>query len=882
MLHDFRFALRQLMKAKGFTFAAVFVLALGIGANTAIFSLLDTMLFQPPAYAKPAEIVQIFQQDKKNPKTFRGFSYPTYLDIREQNSVFAGVMAHNLAMVGVGDKNTTRRTFADIVSANYFAVLGVNPMQGRTFTAEEEKPGTNAAVAIVSYSYWQKQNLSPGLLNSQVTINSRPYTVVGILPKGFSGTMQVFSPEIWLPLGSYDTVANDFESENKVSLGTRAGTQLMIIARLKPGVTAAAAEPALKTLAANLEQAYPVEQKDQTFMTTSLSRFATSTSPSGDGEVQMLAPMLFGMAGCVLLVACLNLANMLLARGTARRKEIAVRLALGASRWRIVRQLLIEGFFLALLGGTVGLLVGLWSSDLLVVSLGKMMPIDMVWRGGPNVSLFVATFAFCVLGTLAFALGPALKLSKAAVIDDLKENAAEDVARRHWKFLPRNALVVVQIAFSLALLTAAALFIRGAGKAASVDTGLQTNTNYLLEIDASLAAYDQTRALNLYRTLEEKFAALPGVEHASISATVPFGMTSLSKLVQRAGVNPAPDSKPATAADGLAFDARWNSVGAEYFSTVGIPVLRGRAFHAAEAMQVVAGSADPGDAGRTKPASAPPATTAKVAVIDDVLAKKLWPDGDALGQQIQFAPKNAPRANGQGNSGAGAFEEGRGEAKHAYEIIGIVPHTRYSLFEKDPEGAIFLAFASGFQSDVFFHLKFAPGARGDAVATTDLLRRTVREIDSTVPILELKTFSQHLDSNLQLWLVRAAATLFTVFGAVALVLAVVGVYGVKAYSVARRTREIGIRMALGAQRQTVQWMILREGFIMLGGGIVIGLLLAIATGRLLSGILYEVSALDPLAFTTAPLVLGAAAVLATWLPARRATRVNPMVALRTE
>ena len=270
------------------------------------------------------------------------------------------------------------------------------------------------------------------------------------------------------------------------------------------------------------------------------------------------------------------------------------------------------------------------------------MPIDLVWRGGPNVSLFVATFVFCALGTLAFALGPALKLSRASVIEDLKENAAEDVVRRRWKFLPRNPLVVVQIAFSMALLTAAALFIRGAGKAAAVDTGLQTSTNYLIEIDASLAAYDQARSLNLYRTLEERLAALPGVERASISATVPFGMISMNKLVQRAGANPAPDAKPATAADGLAFDSVWNSTGAEYFSTVGLPVLRGRAFNAAEAMHQ---------------------DSARVAIIDETLAKKLWPDGDALGQQIQFAEKNAVKAKSGDGGGAGSFEEGRGAAK---------------------------------------------------------------------------------------------------------------------------------------------------------------------------------------------------------------------------
>jgi predicted permease len=861
MGHDWKFAYRQLFKSPGFTCAAVIVLALGIGTNSAIFSLLDTILFRPPNYAQPAEVVQIFSQDKKNPQKFRGFSYPTYVDVREQNNVFSGVLAHNLAMVGLGEGASTRRTFADVVSSNFFSVLGVNPIQGRTFTPDEEKLGTNPAVALVSYSYWEKQNLNPAVLNSQITVNSRRYTVVGILPKGFTGTIQVFSPEVWLPLGCYDAVANDFDSDNRTTLGDRRGTQLLIVGRLKPGVTLAMAEPALKTMASNFEQAFPVEQKDQTFVCTPISRFADSTSPNDDSQVKMLAPILFGMAAIVLLVACLNLANMLLARGTARRKEIAVRLALGASRWRIIRQLLIEGLLLAIVGGVIGLLVGLWSSDLLMASLGRKMPIDLVWLGGANLPLFVATFAFSVLGTLAFALGPALKLSKSAVVEDLKENAAEDVVHRRWKFLPRHPLVVVQIALSLALLTAAALFIRGAGKAASVDTGLRTETNYLVEVDASLANYDQTRALNLYRTLEEKFAALPGVEHASVSATVPFGMISMSKPVQRSGANPAPDAKPATAADGLAFDARWNSVGSEYFNTVGIPILRGRPFNTAETLH------DP---------------DARVAIIDEILAKKLWPDGDALGQQIQFAGKNAVKAKSNNNSGAGTFGEGTGAEKTPIEIVGIVPHTRASLFEKDPSGAIYLPFAGGFQSDAFFHVRFAPGASRDGTAAVDLLRRTVREVDGAVPILELRSFSQHLDANIQLWLVRAGATLFSIFGGLALGLAVLGVYGVKAYSVARRTREIGIRMALGAQAGAVLRMIMREGSIMLVSGVLIGLLLSMAIAKVVSGILYEVGSLDPVAFTAAPLLLAAAALVATWLPARRATQVNPIQALRSE
>ena len=496
-MNDLRFALRQLRKSPGFTIAAVIVLALGIGANTAMFSLVNTLFFAPPAYAKPHEMVQLFSQDKKNPKAFRGFSYPTYLDIREQNTVFSDAMSFNLALIGLGRKGDTRRAFAAIVSSNYFSVLGVPLARGRAFLPEEETPGRNTPVAIVSYSYWQKHDLDPSVLGSQLLINGRPFTIVGITPKGFVGTMQVLSPEVWLPMSVYDQVANDFVSENKTTIDDRKGTQLRIMGRLKPGMTATAAKPALEGLAANLEKAYPVKQKDQIFQAAAVSRNSVSNSPSADRALKSIAPLLLGMAVVVLLVACLNLANMLLARGTARRKEIAIRLALGSSRWRIVRQLLTEGFVLALLGGVGGLILGLWSSDLLVGSMRKLMPLDIVWSSGPNPAILAATFGFCLLGTLMFALGPALKISRGAVVTDLKEHAGEDVVRRRWKFLPRNPLVVVQIAFSLALLTAAALFVRGAGKAASVDSGLKPGASYLLEVDASLAGYEPKRAQEL-------------------------------------------------------------------------------------------------------------------------------------------------------------------------------------------------------------------------------------------------------------------------------------------------------------------------------------------------------------------------------------------------
>jgi predicted permease len=855
MIQDFRFAFRQLWKAPGFTAAAVVVLALGIGVNTAIFSLVNVMVFQPPAYKRPAEIVQLFSQDKRDPKNFRAFSYPTYCDIRDQNTVFSGLLAHDDSVVGIGEKGNFRRAVVDIVSSNYFSVLGVLPAYGRAFLPEEEKPGANTRVAIVSYSYWQKHSRDPSTLGSSLLINGRFYTIVGIMPKGFTGLESVFSREAWLPLGVYDEIVSDRGGTRNRALSDRASDRLIVIGRLKPGITAEAARPALKGLAANLEAAFPVEQKDQTLMTARLNNFGTDTAPVEHDPVAMISAFLAAMAGVVLLVACLNLANMLLARGTARRKEIAIRLALGGSRARIVRQLLTEGFVLALLGGACGLLLGAWSSDLLVGSLSKLLPMDAVWLSGPDPMILGATLGFCVLGTICFALGPALKLSRSAVIEDLKQQAGEDVHRPRWRFFPRNPLVVVQIAFSLALVTAAALFVRGALKAGSIDTGFRTANLFLIEIDASLGGFDQKRARDLYRMIGEKMSTLPGVEHAGISAAVPFGLNTVRRAVLRAGLSPAPDNKPATAAEGRTFTPIWNSVGVDYFAAMGVPLLRGRAFTAAEVNQ-------PGG----------PA----VCVIDEALAKKLWPDGDALGQRIQFPVRE--------NVSPEPLDAGSGEIRRGepIEIIGIVPPMRNRLFDKEPPGALYLPFARGFQNDIFFFVKLASGSTASEAANADLLRRSVQSVDPLMPVLELRTFEKHMDASPQLWLVRAGATLFSIFGGLALGLAVVGVYGVKAYSVARRTREIGIRMALGAEGKTVQWMILREGFMMVGAGLLLGFLLALATGKILSSILFEVSSTDPFAFTIAPAVLMLAALVATWLPARRATKISPMAALRTE
>jgi len=865
LLQDLKFSLRLLAKTPGFTLAAIAVLALGIGVNTGIFSVVHAFVFSARPFPKSAEIVQLYTQDTKNPKDYRLFSYPTYRDLRDQTGTFSGLLAHNLAMVGIGEGAGSRRSFVGIVSSNYFDVLGVQLIRGRAFTMAEEAPGSASPVVIASHLYWKKTGFDPNFLGSTIRVNERPYTVIGIAPEGFTGTMMLFGPELYFPLSLLDLLSNDFQTEVKRTLEQRDAYSIFVVGRLAPGVSLDAANAALKGTAANLEQAWPVEQKDKTFLAGPLPRLSTSDGPASEGELAIVGFLLLGMSGIVLLIASLNLANMLLARGAARRKEFAIRLALGGGRGRLVRQLLTEGLVLALAGGTIGLALALWSSDLLMGSLGVLMPVTIFYSSAPSAAIVGATLGFSMLATCFFALGPSLKLSRADVLTDLKEQAGEDTVPHRRRWLPRNPLVVAQIALSLALLTCAGLFIRGALKAGGADLGFEAENTVIVEADASLGGYDEARGLQLYRNAVEKLAAIPGVQSASLASTVPFGFISLGRPVQRAGLRPAKDAKPSTAADGLAYDARYNSIGADYFPALGLRVLRGRAFTAAECEQ-------PG---------AP-----KVAIIDEALAKLLWPEGDALGQRIQYADADAARAPG-GAAGGGAVSASQSiaakrEDTGTIEIVGIVPTIRTSLFSQNKGKAIYVPFAQGYQSTVQFHVRPAGTAPGAAAALIDAVRREIREAAPGLPVFKVRTFRQHLDSSADLWITRIGALLFSLFGGLALLLAVVGLYGVKAYSVTRRTREIGIRMALGAEPGAVQRMILREGLVMTltGGGL--GLLLAFGLGRLCAGMLYDVSPMDPLTFTLAPAVLFVTAMVACWLPARKATRVSPLKALRSE
>jgi predicted permease len=760
--------------------------------------------------------------------------------------VFDGVLAHQLSMVGVGDGETSRRTFAALISANYFSVLRVPLLTGRTFSSDEERPGSNIPVVIVSHLYWKKAGFDPDLPGKTIRINERPFTVIGITPEHFTGTMMLFGPELYFPLGVFDLLANQSEATPARSLDRNDAFQLFLVGRLKPGIAASSANAALQTLATGLEAAYPVAFKDQTLITGSLPRLSTNTNPADESQLSRIGGLLLSMAAIVLLIACLNLANMLLARGTARRKEFAIRLALGGGRGRIIRQLVTEGFILAAGGGALGLLLAIWASGLLVNSMAALMPIALFFKGATNPAVLAATVGFCTFATFFFALGPALKLTRPNVISDLKEQAGEDAPRRRsLRWLPRHPLVVIQIALSLVLLTAAGLFVRGALNAAQFKTGFETSGTLLAEVDASLGGYDQAQALQLYRQINENLATLAGVQHSSVGSLVPLGMMSISHDVRRFGLNPAPEARPATPAEGQSFQARWTSTGADYFRSVGLPILQGRAFTSVEAE--VAGSP-------------------QVAIIDQVLAQKLFPEGNALGQRIQWANREA--ALGADASGM--------------EIVGIVPATRWELFGREEASNIYVPFAQGYQSNVFFHVRTSARTPESQAVMLEAIRNEIRRTAPNVPLFSVKSFQQHLDSSMELWTVRAGAMLFGLFGALALLLAVVGIYGVKAYAVSRRTREIGIRMALGAEAATVQRMILREGLSMTLTGIIIGLTLGLALGQALASLLYEVSAFDPITLTLAPLILAIAAMLACWVPARRATRVSPMTALRTE
>lgn len=838
-LRSVRFALRMLAGNPGFTAIAALVLALGIGANTAVFSIVNAILFRPLRVERPEQLVGCFSKDTEQPDSYRAFSYPNYADLREENTVFESLTAHNLALVGLTEGGLTRRVFSEIVASNFFSTFGVPLYGGRAFTLEEERPGSSLPVVIVSYAFWQKHGADPDYVGKTLDVNGQRYTVVGIAPNDFTAAMALISVDLWFPLGRHDELVNDFMSSARRSLAERDNHSLVLIGRLKEGVTQEKADSELAVLAERLEQAYPDVNKNQTFVVHKLPRLSVETQPSDDSEFETVAILLSATAGAVLLIACLNLASMMLARGTARRKELAIRLAIGGGRGPILRQLLLEGFLLSLLGGVLGLLLAYWGNSLLVSSILRILPLDLVFHTGPDLRVLGVATLFCVVSTLLFSLAPAWKLTRPDLVFDLKDNVSGDTAGGRLG-LSRNLLVVGQVSLSLALLTAAGLFLRGAVNASHADPGFDLSGLLVVEVDPGLVGYDETRSREIFRALDERLTALAGIESTSLSATIPYGMVSQGKRVLPAAKasSSGPDEEQASAA----VSARFNVIGADYFRTLRTPLLRGRAFTREEMFSD----------------TAPP-----VAIVDEALAAALFPAGDALGQRIAFVARDGSKES----------EE--------MEVVGIAPNLRDDLFDEDRKH-VYAPFGRSFQRDMHFYL--SSSLTGDKALRGQLeaVQAEIRKVDGQLPILTLKTMTGHLEESMALWMVRAGAKIFMVFGAVTLVLAVIGVYGLRAYSVAQRTREIGIRMSLGASANQTLFQVLREGLGITAAGTVLGLLLAAGIARLLGSFLYQVDSLDPVIFLTAPSILIAASVLACLVPARRASRIDPLVALKYE
>ena len=853
---DLRHSVRLLFKNPGFSLTAILVLALGIGANAAVFTLLNTLMFKPLSGSeRPGQVAGIYSHDHTRPDSYRGFSYPGYTDIRDNAESFSHVAAFTLAFVGITEGDATRRTFAAPVSRNYFATLGVDLMAGRTFSEDEERPGSRAAVAVVSYRYFKTHGGDLSLLGKTVKVNARPFTIVGVAPRGFTGTSALVAPEVWVPLGANELVENDFmrEGNESMSLGDRRDQSLMVIGRLKPGLTPAGAAPALKALSAQLEQAYPAENKNQLLSSAALSRVSISTSPHTGEDFGAAFATLMGMAAIVLVVACLNLANMMLARGTARRKEIAMRLALGGARARIVRQLLTEGLLLSLLGGVFGLLLGYWGVNVLVATLVPLSPVPLEIDVSPDFRVMGATLAFCVFSTLVFGLGPAWKLSRTNVVPELKEQVGEDPRTRLRWFSARNLLVATQIALSLGLLTTAGLFTRGAMKAGEADPGYRYEGQVLAALDTGLAGYDELQGRQVYRRVLDRMRGIPGVKAASFSSIVAFGGMTEGKTVQKAG------TPPGRGKDGRqpGVSAVSYIVGADYFATLGLKGVRGREFNAAEEQD----------------ANAPAA-----AIIDEPLARSLFGNENPVGQQIQIPGRDDAAPVG----GNGIVVNDAKAERELMEVVGVVPGLRHDLFDKAPVAHIYLPFGRQFRSGMNVHLRLASTSLAAEAAALQAVRRELRAVDDRLPVLSLQTMKNFRDTSLFFWVVKAGAGLFAVFGLVAVFLAVVGLYAVKAYVVARRTREIGIRMALGSSPKDVLWLVLKEGLVLTAAGLGVGLWIAGGIGMLIGSMLYEVSAFDPVVFAIAPLLLAAASLAACYLPALRATRIQPTVALRTE
>lgn len=754
------------------------------------------------------------------------FSHPDFLAVRERNDVLEDLEVCELVGLGFGNGTRSEVVTGELVSGNYFSTLGVKPALGRDFLPEEDRvPGAHPVV-IVSHAFWQSRlDADPNVIGRSLVLNNYRFTVIGVAPAIFTGTNAPFAVSLWMP-AMMSAQAHPNRTSTRL-FDERRYERFMAIGRLKTGVSAQQAQTALELINQQLERqrleragslrgTQPTE--DRSLKLTGTQGLIGAFRPIA----QMGTALLAAVVGIVLLLACANVANLLLARATTRRKEIAVRLALGAGRWRLVRQLLTESALLAGLGAAVGLLFALWLNQLL---MAFKPPLPAAWNFQLALRLDWAAFGFTLLlalaTTLLFGLAPAWQASKPDLVQTLKADAGTGSGRSR-RFNLRHTLVIAQVAISLLLLVGAGLFLRSLLHAQQIKTGFQSANRLTFTVDLTRQGYDKPRQQEFAHRLIERLSALPGVRVATAANFLPLGVMALGAPIAIEGRNEPPDAPP--------LSATAHVVSERYFETLETPILRGRAFTAQDH-----------------------ANASPVAIISERMARHFWPNEEALGKRLRIGPPDTPLS----------------------EIVGIAEDTLFAPGE-EPRFTTYrpLAQHPSDELTVALHTANTPQTLIASV------RREALALDPNLPLQEIKTLDEVV--SLQFWPARMCAALLGGFSLLGLLLAAVGIYGVMSYAVTERTREIGVRMALGAVPRNVLWLMVRQGLWLTLIGSVVGLLLASVATRLLASMLYGVSARDPITFMCVPLVMAVVALLACWIPARRATRVDPMVALRCE
>ncbi len=811
-LQDLKLAARGLFKRPGFTLVAVASLALGIGANTTIFTMVNSIFLNPLPVREPGQLAAVFTEDQTNKAAgLTQISHPNYEDYRDENDAFEGLAAWGFPVPTsmLADKEP-EQVFVEIASGNYFEVMGIAPALGRFFTPAEDVAEGGSPIVVMSHRFWSRRfGEDPSVLGRSLTLNGVSFDVVGVAPRGFQGVNAIFSPDLWAPMAMYRQI---LPAQFHDWFDSRRALFFNVGGRLKPGIGIEEAEAQMKTIATSLEREYPEPNKGRTVVLRPLTE-ATIFPGLRDALVRGGA-LLMTIVGLVLLIACFNVANLLLAKASGRRKEIAVRLSLGAGRGKLVRQLLAESLLLGLLGGIAGLLLAFWGKDLIWSMRPPFVALNLV---DLTIDSRVLLFTLAVsLGTsLVFGLVPAIQSSRQGVVDALKDEA-RTAGRSRGSLLFRNGLVVAQVALSIVSLVAGGLFLRSLASAHRIDPGFETENLAVLTVNPGQAGYDRPRAEEFYDRVVRELEDSPEAASVAWATNAPlFGGFSRSVFLE---------GQPANKAGVLVLT---NGVDAGYFETIGTPLLSGRDFTLADREGAV-----------------------PVAIVNEKMAENFWPGESPLGKRFRFY-------------GDDFF----------HEVVGVAKTAKYITIGEDPTPVAFTPRRQGFADAMVLHVR----TKRDPAQALAASRQALREIDPRVPAMNTWTIGELIDQSL--WAPKMGALLLAVLGGLALVLASVGLYGVMAYSVSQRNQEIGLRMALGAAQGDVVSMVLKQAMVLVVLGTAVGLLLSFAVSNVVSTILFG-SARDPLTFIAVPLMLAAVALVASLVPALRASRVDPLAALR--